>query len=104
MKSNVDLYLNVDKTRVVAASDPDARFLLVRAGKNMPDGEISQIGAGLLSQARELGRGEEQEAESEPEPKQEEPAEEKQVDAPAEDKAVKAPAETKSRGHAAPKE
>lgn len=94
MKSNVDLYLTADRTKVVTAG-PDASFLLVRAGKTMPDAEISHIGPGLLSQARELSREEEAPAE--------EPAEEKQVEAPPEDKAVKAPAENKGRGKAADK-
>lgn len=94
MKSNVDLYLNADRTKVVTAG-PDAAFVLVRAGKNVPDGEISRLGTGLLAQARELGKSDE--AEAEPEPEQ---AEEKQVEAPAEDKAVKAPAENKARGKA----
>jgi hypothetical protein len=89
MKSNVDLYLNADRTKVVKDGDPDAAFLLVNAGREIPDAEVEKMGAGLLNQAQEVARAAEAPAEA--------PAgEEKATAAPAEDKAVEAPAENKA--------
>lgn len=70
MKSKVDLYLNDSRTKVVTEDDPEARFLLVNAGREIPDGEIVALGEGLLSQARDLSSGpEEKAAEAPPENK-----------------------------------
>jgi hypothetical protein len=88
MKSSVDLYLNADKTKVVLEGDRAAASLLVNAGREIPDAEVTALGSGLLEQAQALN-----------EPKAEGKAQEaKQVDGPPEDKAQKSPDETKSGG------
>lgn len=93
MKSTVDLYLNADRTAVVLESDPTASSLLVNAGREIPDAEVTAMGVGILEQAQKLGNPEapaEDKAapEQESETKQEEPSEDKSVEAPAEDKAA----------------
>lgn len=57
MKSNVDLYLNADRSKVVLAADPAAASLLVNAGREIPDAEVSAMGAGILEQAQALADG-----------------------------------------------
>jgi hypothetical protein len=94
MKSNVDLYLNADRTKVVTEGDPAAASVLVNAGREIPDAEVTAMGPGILEQAQKLGGAAtvdapaEDNAEQQPETKQEEPAEDKAVSAPAEDKAA----------------
>lgn len=83
MKSNINLYLNADRSKVVTADDPEAASLLVNAGREIPDGEIVALGEGLLSQARALSKSSDE-------------TEEKAVSAAPEDKAVKTPAENKA--------
>lgn len=53
MKSNVDLYLNADRTKVVTEG-PDAAYLLVNAGREIPDAEVMAYGSGILNQAAAL--------------------------------------------------
>lgn len=95
MKSNVDLYLNADRTKVVTEGDPDAASFLVNAGREIPDAEVEAMGAGILEQAQKLGNPEApaedkstDEAAPDAETKQEEPSENKSVEAPAEDKST----------------
>ena len=89
MKSNVDLYLNADRTKVVAADDPAAATLLVNADREIPDAEITRLGEGLLSQARALGKDVEQAVE---------PTETKEVESSPENKAVDAPMHRRGSG------
>lgn len=44
IKAQTDLFLTVDKSRVVAGDDPAATFLLARAGQEIPDSIARQYG------------------------------------------------------------
>jgi hypothetical protein len=68
MKSNVDLYLNSDKTKVVLEGDREAASLLVNAGREIPDGEVIAMGRGILEQAQKLAGGQVTEKVAEAEP------------------------------------
>lgn len=72
-KSDVALYLNADKTKVVHEGDPDAAFLLVGAGSEIDESEAEKYG--LKSSTN---------------------AEDKAVAAPEEDKAAEPPAPRRS--------
>ncbi len=78
MKSNVNLYLNADGTKVVTEG-PEAASLLLNAGREVPDAEIEAYGEGLLKQAQALGGEKAAKAEAPSEDKAMEPAEDKAV-------------------------
>lgn len=41
--SKKTLYLNADRTKIVAEDSPDARFLLVRAGSAVNESEVARL-------------------------------------------------------------
>lgn len=57
MKSDVDLYLSADRTKVTTEPE-NGGMLLVNAGREIHDAEIVAYGEGLLTQARALAKGE----------------------------------------------
>lgn len=78
-------YVNGDRSRVVAESDPEAAFLLGNAGMKISDAEARRLG---------LIEGDEADDEDEEKPG----AERKNVPGAPEDKAVNAPESTKRGG------
>lgn len=102
MKSSTAIYYNADKSKLVAEGDPEAAFLVVSAGRDLPVAELKAMGVDVdefrkVATTAPDDEGESTEEDEAPAPKRTS----RPARSGAADKERQAPAEVKTDGDAA---